>query len=312
MRHIKFSSNYYHISARNLSGPTLYQRIKSYLPASFAKIGKNENENIREYDELSFLTDRHLHDYSNLIQLSSTSSSKLIYVIGVSHDSRLSALRVKSLCDDVWPDTIFLELDKNRLQQIRLKLALQSPLSNAWKSLIHRLSNYTLFNRYKHGPFIEAICYGDKKQTNIECGDIDSKVIMNELKKALESKRKPFEEIINEKKYVSYLFLNQVINEYIMHMKNLFNIGNNDENILRREKKNQKIEKSRKEARDIVNGYSSTVYQILHQQRDEYMISKLIECDGDIIVAIVGMGHLDGLEQCWKELNCNKKVKVNH
>ena len=303
LRQTKVPICVYQYSIRNISSQSVYNRIKSCLPWSSSTEELSQHER-RKWDELSFLTNRYLHDPSNLVKLQH--DYKIIYAIGVSHHSRLSALRVQSLCDDLWPDTIFLELCDKRLERIRLNVALQSPLSNKLKSMMHRLSSYNLFNYYKHGPFVQAICIGDTKKLTIKCGDIDSEMIMKELRDALEAKKKPFEQVINEKKYSRYLFLNQVINEYIMHMRRLFNIGNEDENVYRREKRNQGMEKSRKEARNIVNKYSNIVYEILHGQREQYMVKQLHQCPGDIIVAIVGIGHLDGIEKHWNDYHYTK------
>ena len=281
----------YRHSLRLFASQSFYDRIKSYYPSPAQEHGSNNNN-------LSMLTDTSLHNSSNVIKL--PHEYKIIYVIGVSHHSRLSALRVQSLCDDVWPDTIFLELCDKRLHQIRLKMALQSPLTHKFCNIFHRISQYKIFTKYKHGPFIEAIQFGDQRRLNIECGDISSNRTMKRLKCALKLQSKPFEQIINAKKYTKYKFFNHAINEYVMHVKYLFNIGNEDENILRRERNPiRNVEKSRSEARDIVSKYSKTVYEILHKERDEYIAQQLAQCEGNVIVSVVGMGHLDGIERFW-------------
>eukprot|EP00483_Globobulimina_turgida_P010882 UN10903 len=89
-----------------------------------------------------------------------------------------------------------------------------------------------------------------------------------------------------------------------MHVKYLFCIGDEDVNIWRRERNPmRRIEKSRHEARESVNKYSKIVYSILHEQRDEYMVHKLCESKGDVIVFIVGIGHLDGILKYWNDLH---------
>merc|ERR1712228_970800 len=125
---------------------------------------------------------------------------------------------------------------------------------------------------------------------------------MQRLKLALKAQSKSFEQIINEKRYTKYTFFNQVINEYMMHAKYVFNVGNEDQNIFRREQNPMRnVEKSRTESRDIVNKYSESVYEILIRDRDEYMAQKLAQCEGNVIVSIVGMGHLDGIETYWND-----------
>eukprot|EP01084_Bolivina_argentea_P257659 434135_1 len=295
----KISFKLYMHSTCTFTSPTFYDRIKSYYPSSQLN-ERNENSDINN-DHLSILTDKHLHNSSNVIKLKH--EYKIIYLIGISHHSRLSALRVISLCSDAWPDTIFMELCDKRLKQLRLKMALQSPLSNKFRTIIHKISNYSLFAKYKHGPFIEGIRFADKHNLNIECGDINSDTTMKQLQNALKANQKPFHEIINEKQYVKYVFLNQVINEYMMHVKFVFNIGNDDLNIWRRERNPMvRIEKSRKEANESVSKYSKITYNILHEQRDKYMVHNLHESKGNVIVAIVGIGHLDGIIQYWNDL----------
>jgi len=45
------------------------------------------------------------------------------------------------------------------------------------------------------------------------------------------------------------------------------------------------------------------LYETLIQNRDEFMFNQLRTCGGNRIVAVVGMGHMDGIEQLWFEHN---------
>ena len=39
--------------------------------------------------------------------------------------------------------------------------------------------------------------------------------------------------------------------------------------------------------------------KVLIDERDEFMFRKLLGCQGKV-VAVVGLGHLDGIEERWK------------
>jgi len=41
------------------------------------------------------------------------------------------------------------------------------------------------------------------------------------------------------------------------------------------------------------------LYDTLIQKRDEFMFNQLCTCGGNRVVAVVGMGHMDGIEQLW-------------
>lgn len=254
---------------------------------------KNQNSGSKTFDsDLAFLTDERLNNSSNVIRLDHP--SKLIYVCGVSHHSHLSTVRVDSLLRDLWPDRIVIELCEHRLNQIRLEMALQSPLQNNIRFALHRLFRYSLSMRHAHGPFIATLRYADSHKVPILCGDMSSTEIKRKLKETLEQ--------IQNGSHSSCNNQDEGSNVLSTIMRRLVPNRNVDERLLDRERgsSNRGREASREDARRIVSECSPAVYSILHEERERLITQKIIECKEDVVVAIVGIGHLDGIERYWK------------
>ena len=49
----------------------------------------------------------------------------------------------------------------------------------------------------------------------------------------------------------------------------------------------------------VLKEISPTMYNALLRDRDLHMVSKLRSMPGNMIVGVVGLGHLEGIEQIW-------------
>ncbi|KAK3285080.1 hypothetical protein CYMTET_7296, partial [Cymbomonas tetramitiformis] len=69
--------------------------------------------------------------------------------------------------------------------------------------------------------------------------------------------------------------------------------------------------KTREAASEMMNMTKQVLpeaVRVIRDERDEFMVEKLLACSGRV-VAVVGIGHMDGIEKLWGEAMQKPKVK---
>jgi len=236
-------------------------------------------------------------------------SGSTIYVVGTAHILESTAKQVEEVINNVKPDTIMVELDAERAKNIM----------NKYENKNEKENNENRFNKFRNIPilgfifrailknmyrsfesvgvtpgkeFIVAIQAANQLNAEVVLGDRNYKVTMTRLFKSMslfKFLKRTFQSpwTLNEKDYSN--MSNQP------RLRDMFNPNY----VLKRVSEFAR-------SRDLISRQSSTfkkiypeIFQVIVDERDIYMINQLRNCKGNTIVAVVGMGHLDGIQKYW-------------
>jgi pheromone shutdown-related protein TraB len=211
-----------------------------------------------------------------------TFPKKKLYLIGTAHVSRKSVNLVKEIIDETEPDTIAIELDAQRYQNMLNKSAFENI------DIIKIIKEKQLF--FFIGQFILS-SYQKRisEKTNSKPG--------NEFLKAVKSAKKLKANIVLADRNIG-ITLKRAYRSTPFFRKMKFLAGmlaSNDKDIeavdIEKLKKSDAID-------EMVSLFANELPEakrVLIDERDEYLISEILKNLGETTVAVVGAGHVPGM-----------------
>ena len=219
-----------------------------------------------------------------------TFEEKEITLIGTAHVSRESTELVEKVINEEKPDTVCIELCKSRYQAITQKKKWQDTdlikVIREKKSFF-LLSNFMLSSFQKRigeklgirpgEEIMRAVQVAEAIGSRIQLADRDIRITLSRAWRlmGLWAKIKLMAQFVS-----SIVGMDEISEEDIEEMKNKDVL----ESLL------SEIGKSQPELK-----------RILIDERDQYLTSKIREAPGEKIVAVVGAGHVPGIQQNWNE-----------
>lgn len=229
-----------------------------------------------------------------------------IILLGTSHVSRQSAREIKETIEKYKPEVVAIELDINRLKTL-LSSKNQKKKSSTYKTIKqvgvggYLFAQIASFVQQKVGQSLNIDPGVDMKQAYTIARDkkIITALIDIDIKETLKkiSKISTFRKL----KLFSNLFLKSFKKEY----RNKLNFD---------VKKGVPNEKFIDTALDILKKEVPDMYQILIEDRNKYMANKLLELKSNhegYILAVVGAGHIKGMEEIINKDNLNNYNQIN-
>ena len=224
-------------------------------------------------------------------------NNKKIWLIGTAHISQNSAELVKEVIEKVNPDRVCIELDEKRYKAITEKKKWETSDIKTIikeKQLTTLLINIVLASYQKKmgeklgtAPgveFLEAINVSKEKNIPIELCDRDARITLKRTWNSMSFWQK-----------LKFMF------------SGLSSIDDSDEE-LSEEKLNEIKQK------DTLNNLLQelgkampVLKRVLIDERDIYLATKIMNCEGEKIVAVVGAGHVNGMLEIIKN---NQKVDI--
>lgn len=224
-------------------------------------------------------------------------NNKKIWLIGTAHISQDSAQLVKEVIEKVNPDRVCIELDEKRYKAITEKKKWETSDIKTIikeKQLTTLLINIVLASYQKKmgeklgtAPgveFLEAINVAKEMNIPIELCDRDARITLKRTWNSMSFWQK-----------LKFMF------------SGLSSIEDSDEE-LSEEKLNEIKQK------DTLNNLLQelgkampVLKRVLIDERDIYLATKIMNCEGEKIVAVVGAGHVSGMLDIIKN---NKKVDI--
>jgi len=219
-------------------------------------------------------------------RLKSTITGADVYIVGTAHVSRASVNEVIEVIRFVRPNMVFLELCRSRLP-----LLVAPEVPNTPISLSQALNNAT-----KIGIFPALLSYfysGIKDKLNITPG-AEFKAAFEEAKKlqaAVVLGDRPVE-ITLKRTWANLSFYEKLKFVYTLLKESRLDIKEEDIESL---KDTDLITKALNDLSKEFPGISRP----LIFERDEYLTMMLQNCKAPIVVAVVGLGHVEGIKRCW-------------
>jgi len=210
-----------------------------------------------------------------------------IYIVGTAHVSRASVIEVCEVIRFIKPNLIFLELCRSR---VPLLVTPELP-SNTPLTLTQTLSNAT-----KIGIFPALLSYfysGIKDKLKITPG-AEFKAAFDEARKLQATVvlgDRPVE-ITLKRTWANLSFYEKLKFIYTLLKESRIDIKEEDiENL----KDTDLITAALKDLSKEFPGISRP----LIFERDEYLAMMLQNCKAPLVVAVVGLGHVEGIKRCW-------------
>ena len=209
---------------------------------------------------------------------------KQIFIIGTAHISQSSVDEVKQLIDKEKPDTVLIELCNSRYHAILEK--------DQWKNMdifkvVREGKSFLLFANLIMTAFqkrlgsqlgvkpgaemLEAIQASDRVGAELLLGDRDVKITLQRTWRGM-----PFWEKTKA--------LSQLLASFFVR-----------DEISKEEIEKLKESDALSEAMQMLSEQSPEMKSILIDERDQYMAEKIRKTKGELIVAVVGAGHVNGL-----------------
>lgn len=223
-------------------------------------------------------------------------NNKKIWIVGTAHISKNSANLVKEVIEIIKPDRVCIELDEKRYKAITERKKWETSDIKTIikeKQLVTLIINIVLASYQKKmgeklgtAPgieFLEAINKAKELEIPIELCDRDVRIT---LKRSWNSM------------------------SFWQKLKFMFSgMDSLDEDELTEEKLNEIKQKDT--LNKLLQDFGKAIpvlKRILIDERDQYLASKIINTDGERLVAIVGAGHVQGIIETLQE---NKKVDLD-
>lgn len=209
---------------------------------------------------------------------------KKVFIIGTAHVSQSSVEEVKKVIECEKPDTVLVELCKSRYQAIVEK--------DQWKNMdlfkvVREGKSFLLFANLIMTAFqkrlgsklgikpgsemLEAVKLSDMLGAELVLGDRDVKITLQRTWRGMTfwSKMKALSELL------ASFFVNEEINK-------------------------EEIEKLKEsdalsEAMRMFSEQSPDMKRIMIDERDQYMAEKIRQANGELVIAVVGAGHVKGI-----------------
>lgn len=245
-------------------------------------------------------------DDGSVIHLQNSWNGAEVYLVGSCHVSEKSALLVKQVIDIMHPNIIAVELCKRRAKSLLSvkRLPNDQPsflqlILNSWQfpgSPLKKLLHFFLASQYQS---LRAIGLEPGKEFEVavkECKRLQAQLCLID------------EEIeVTIAKLIDALSFSVILR--------LFKAGKRIQEIIGKVELIDAIDmfSERNFARKLVNIFKSEcpeIARVLITHRDKVMFEHLRKCEGKI-VGLVGMGHMDGIEQMWKNIE-KIQSKDNH
>jgi hypothetical protein len=214
------------------------------------------------------------------------------YILGTAHVSKKSVEEVEELIERVKPDCVLVELCAGRAKRLiedpKLGLDdLKQIFSNGGGMLelaLRTLSHCVRLLGVMPGTDMRAaIEASSKRGIPVVYGDQDGQLTMKKLKEMWSWRQIWNASKVPIEKHTALYQVYQMLSENSMDV------------CIEKLKDRQLIRKILTELESL---YPS-LYDVMLTQRDKYLVNSLKRCKGQVVVGVVGMGHLDGIEKYW-------------
>ena len=222
-----------------------------------------------------------------------------ITLIGTSHIAEESIKKIKKTLEDLQPDIIAVELDSHRaaalLEEKKRKLSVHDIFHIGLRGfLFAKIGQYVqekLGEKVGIAPGSEmktALLWAQKNKKEVALIDQPLQVTLKRFSKALTWKEK-------------FRFVGDFLRGILFSKKQLQRLGLDKINL----KKVPSQELIKKMMEEVKERYPS-IYTVLVEERNKYMVKQLVRLlrqhTGKKIVAIVGAGHKEGMEELLKKV----------
>jgi len=256
---------------------------------------------------------------SHISHLYNKDNGAEIFLVGTKHVFERCSKDVQNLISEVRPDAVMIELDPIRRDKLVERFRSDGQMSdsdfarsfivprdinfNIFESLLRKFYDYLRFLGLVPGKeFYVALQEAEKLNAEVILGDRDINVTISRIK---------LQDVV-----ANFMgsFLSSLKNPDLKILKDFqnFNRGDQRENFYRLFESMH----NRKDVDDITDLFRQrfpAIAKVLIDERDLYMISQLKRCNKKKIVAVVGIGHLTGIEKYWDRFEERREVlKMKH
>lgn len=275
------------------------ERDEVYSPEELQQAQEEEAKRTPEVDLKNAPSD------GTVVYLKNESNGAELYLIGTSHISKQSVAEVRDVIQRVQPDYVMVELDRKRYNSI-VNRGRESPfdfvyqmvqtLANGNIGSVGKLMGLGLSGFYRllatrglqPGQEIRvAIEEGKKVGAKIVLGDQDIDITM-----------KHFGEQMSMSDALQF-FARPMPSDLAQKMSDAYNAGGSDPAQMFEQLRDRKIVR---EFNAVMEREAPAFSRVLLHERNEAMTKALRNLSGKV-VAVVGLAHLDGIEQLWREAN---------
>lgn len=221
-------------------------------------------------------------------------------LIGTAHVSQESIADVERAIENQKPETVAIELDEKRYESLKdpeswKKMDVIKVLKNKMGFLM--LANIVLSAYQKRMGNKAEVKPGDEMLAAIrKCDELNIKKVMVDRPIAVTLRRAWAKNSLWGKcKLLSALLATAFVKEDDMSPEEIENL-----------KKSSEMDSMMGE----LSSYLPTVKEVLIDERDRYLASHIWECEGDVVLAVLGAGHLPGVEAYLNRL-AKKEVQSN-
>jgi len=211
-------------------------------------------------------------------------NGKEIYLVGTAHVSKVSKEEVKNIIDEIHPDTVCIELDKQRYESLKNPDKFKN--QDITKVIKNHQSGYLLINIIL-GSFQKRMA--KKLDTNSGSEMIQGISSAKEINAKLElidrNIQTTFARIWRKHNFFQKLKL------IISIIGSIFD----DEDISEEDLENLKQSDMLDAALKDVGKDFPIIKEVLVDERDKYLAHKIKNCDGNKVVVVLGAAHIPGV-----------------
>ena len=198
--------------------------------------------------------------------------------------------RVREIIEEVVPNTIVLEICKERAQHLWSEIT-------RYKNMVkngHKITRYHKKQLLLGSDFRTALQEGSKIDAKFVFGDMDTRLLAEKYKFALKKSLKNPELSFNDRMKLRMRCFNWL---------DWIGLKWNRENTLNR----LMTRKQMKQRQDFMNNKAPYLQKTILHQRNDMIAMAIRDCDGELVVAVVGMDHMEGIENRFR----NKFVGID-
>lgn len=275
------------------------ERDEVYSPEELQRAEEEEAKRTPEVDIKNAPSD------GTVVSLKNESNGAELYLIGTSHISKQSVAEVRDVIQREQPDYVMVELDRKRYNSI-VNRGSEGPFDFVYQ-MVQTLANgnigavgklmglglsgfYRLLSTRGLQPGQEisvAIEEGKKVGAKIVLGDQDIDITMKHLGEQM-SMREALQ-----------FFARPMPSDLAQKMSDAYNAGGSDPAQMFELLRDRKIVR---ELNVVMEREAPALSRVLLRERNEAMTKALRNLSGKV-VAVVGLAHLDGIEQLWRGAN---------
>jgi pheromone shutdown protein TraB len=247
----------------------------------------------------------------SILRSSTGAGARDVYLVGTAHVSAESAREVRELMRVVKPSSVMLELCDERLRSMREKLAAPSGRADARLTFATRAvkdfasafrggdardgllaaAMKTMYGFFKlsglepGGEFIAAIEEADRQGARVVCGDRNVRETLRRVRERL-----TFTDVVN-------IATGRQKPGGPPPPPGMDGDFDDIENIVESLKTREAIARMR----EFMRFQMPDVARVFVDERDQIMTDAIVNrCQGERVVAVVGMAHMDGIEHYWE------------